>query len=442
MKNITILGCGESGLGAAILAKKKGYDVFVSDINKIKQENKLILNDNSILFEENCHSFKKIKKSDLIVKSPGISNTSDIILKIKQTKIPVISEIEFASGFSNAFLICVTGSNGKTTTTELIYHILSKAGLDVGIAGNIGDSFSKMILSGDRDIFVLEISSFQLDDIKKFKPNISIITNITEDHLDRYNNDFSNYVEAKMKISKNQNKSDYLIYNSDDRVLSNSVKKINTDVNIVSVGFKVNDKKLVTIENNIISNKKKTIMINTEELALRGRHNLLNAMTAITVTDLLKIDNEIVRESLLTFSGLPHRLENFLKIQGVNYINDSKATNVNAAFYALDSMMSPTVWIAGGVDKGNNYTELLPLVREKVKAIICLGIDNTKLVEIFKPVVEIIIETESITEAVKVASKIAVKKDNVLLSPACSSFDLFKDYKDRGDKFKEAVRNL
>tara|TARA_B100001057_G_scaffold85954_1_gene81842 strand:- start:19413 stop:20741 length:1329 start_codon:yes stop_codon:yes gene_type:complete len=442
MQNISILGCGESGIGAAILANKKGYNVFVSDQNNISLKNKFLLDDNRILFEENCHSFDKIKQSDLVVKSPGIPNDSNIILKIKSIDIPVISEIEFASSFSNSCMICVTGSNGKTTTTKLIYHILNKAGLDVGIAGNIGDSFSKMILSGDRDIFVLEISSFQLDDIRNFKPNISVITNITEDHLDRYNNDFGEYVKTKLKISKNQNKSDYLIYNSDDKVLSNFINTVQSEVNIISAGIKDKDKNLVTINKNIISNKKKTIMINTDEFALKGRHNLLNAMAAITVSDLLKIDNEIIRDSLLTFSGLPHRLENFLKIHGVNYINDSKATNVNAAFYALDSMMSPTVWIAGGVDKGNDYSELLPLVREKVKAIICLGIDNTKLIETFKPVIEIIIETESITEAVKVANKIAEKKDNVLLSPACSSFDLFKDYQDRGDQFKKAVRNL
>ena len=442
MQNISILGCGESGIGAAILANKNGYNVFVSDQNSISRKNKFLLDDNRILFEENCHSFDKIKQSDLVVKSPGIPNDSNIILKIKSIDIPVISEIEFASSFSNSYMICITGSNGKTTTTKLIYHILNKAGLDVGIAGNVGDSFSKMILSGDRDIFVLEISSFQLDDIRNFKPNISVITNITEDHLDRYSNDFGEYVKTKLKISKNQNKSDYLIYNSDDKVLSNFVNTVQSEVNIISAGIKDKDKNLVTINENIISNKKKTIMINTDEFALKGRHNLLNAMAAITVSDLLKIDNEIIRDSLLTFSGLPHRLENFLKIHGVNYINDSKATNVNAAFYALDSMMSPTVWIAGGVDKGNDYSELLPLVREKVKAIICLGIDNTKLIETFKPVIEIIIETESITEAVKVANKIAEKKDNVLLSPACSSFDLFKDYQDRGDQFKKAVRNL
>ena len=442
IKNITILGAGESGFGAAMLANQKGHNVFVSDISDIGKDIKSTFVKNSIKFEENQHSFDKIKFSDLIIKSPGIPYTSQIISKIKSIDIPIISEIEFASSYSNSFKICVTGTNGKTTTTKLIYHILKKSGLNVGLAGNIGDSFSKMLLSGDKEIYVLEISSFQLDDIKKFKPNISIITNIIEDHLDRYENDFSKYVNAKMRITENQDESDYLIYNSDDKVLMNALKSKKLKSSKISIGIDNINQNEVLINNHILSNKKKTIMINTDEFALKGRHNLLNAMAAITVSDLLKIDNDIIRESFLTFSGLPHRLEKFLKIQGVNYINDSKATNVNATYYALDSMQSPTIWIAGGVDKGNDYSDLLPIVREKVKAIICLGIDNTKIMETFKPVIEIIVETESITEAVKVANKIAVKKDNVLLSPACASYDLFENYEDRGDQFKEAVRNL
>ncbi len=414
MNRVTILGAGESGFGAAMLARQKGLKVFVSDSNKINDDRKVEMTKNSIVFEEENHSFDKIKLSDYVIKSPGISNSSEIISKIKSFGIPVISEIEFASNYSNSFKICITGTNGKTTTTKLIYHILKRAGLDVGLAGNIGDSFSKMLLSGDKDIYVLEISSFQLDDIKKFRPNISVITNIIEDHLDRYENDFGKYVDAKMKIAKNQKSSDYLIYNSDDKNLSEALRVNKLEVNKIPIGMNTNKQNQITIDKNILSNKKKTIMINTDEFALKGRHNLLNAMAAITVSDLLKIDNDIIRESFLTFSGLPHRLEKFLKIQGVNYINDSKATNVNAAYYALDSMQSPTIWIAGGVDKGNDYSDLLPIVREKVKAIICLGIDNTKIMETFKPIIEIIVETESITEAVKVANKIATKKDNVL----------------------------
>ena len=442
IKNITILGAGESGFGAAMLASKKGYNVFVSDHSYIDDNVKLLFENNSIKFEENEHSIDIIKSSDLIIKSPGIPNSSDIITKIKSLEIPIISEIEFASRNSKSFKICITGTNGKTTTTNLIYNILKTSGLSVGIAGNVGDSFSKMLLSGDKDIYVLEISSFQLDDIKDFKPNISVITNILEDHLDHYEHDFSKYIKAKMKIIMNQDNTDYLVYNSDDKQLVNALDNNNSPVKKVSFGIENQIKNLIDNKNNILSNKKKTIMINTEELALKGRHNLLNSMAALTVSDLLKIENEVIRESLTSFSGLPHRLENFLKIQGVNYINDSKATNVNAAYYALDSMTSPTIWIAGGVDKGNDYSQLLPIVREKVKAIICLGIDNNKLLETFTPISEIIVETESIYEAVKIASKIAEKKDNVLLSPACASFDLFKSYEDRGNQFKQAVRNL
>ena len=442
MKSITILGAGESGFGAAMLAHHMGLNVFVSDLNKINEDKKSEMIKKSIMFEEENHSFDRIKLSDFVIKSPGISNSSEIILKIKSFGIPIISEIEFASNYSDSFKICITGTNGKTTTTKLIYHILKKAGLDVGLAGNIGDSFSKMLLSGDKDIYVLEISSFQLDDIKKFRPNISVITNIIEDHMDRYENDFGKYVDAKIKIAKNQKSSDYLIYNCDDKVLLEALRVNKLEVNKIPIGINTKRQNQITLDKKILYNKKKTIMINTDEFALKGRHNLLNAMAAITVSDLLKIDNDIIRESLMTFSGLPHRLEKFLKIQGVNYINDSKATNVNAAYYALDSMRAPTIWIAGGVDKGNDYTDLLPIVREKVKAIICLGINNTKIMETFKPVIEIIVETESITEAVKVANKIATKKDNVLLSPACASYDLFENYEDRGDQFKEAVRNL
>jgi UDP-N-acetylmuramoylalanine--D-glutamate ligase len=440
-KSVTIIGAGESGYGAAMLAKKNGYKVFVTEYKSIRGDLKQKFIDNSIDFEEGFHSIERMKSSNLVIKSPGVPNSVEIINQLKNLNIPIISEIEFASSFSKAFKICITGSNGKTTTTHLIYEILKNAGLNVGIAGNTGDSFSKMLLSGDKDFYVLEISSFQLDDIIAFKPNISIITNIIEDHLDRYEFDFSKYINAKLKITLNQDSSDYLIYNSDDKILRDTLNSTKV-VNKISFGIKNQENNSIKVKNNILSNKKKTIMINTEELSLKGRHNLLNAMAALTVTDLLKIDKDVIRESLLNFSGLPHRLENFLKIHGVNYINDSKATNVNSAYYALDSMTSPTVWIAGGVDKGNDYEQLLPIVREKVKAIICLGIDNSKLFEIFKPVVEIMVETESIEEAVKIASKIAEKKDNVLLSPACASFDLFRNFEDRGNQFKEAVRKL
>jgi len=438
-KRVSILGSGISGIGAAILAKNKGYDVFVSDINKINAKAKNKLDSISIPWEENNHSYNNLKESDLIIKSPGIANESEIVIKLRNSKVKIISEIEFASLHTNSFIIGITGSNGKTTTSKLIYHILKKSGLNVGIAGNIGTSFSKQIAENSFEYYVLEISSFQLDDIIDFKPNIAIITNLFEDHLDRYNYDFSKYIDSKLRITMNQKNTDTILYNIDDKILKDAINK--SDSKATKMTFGINSSSFDG-KNILIKNKKKTLMINIEELSLKGRHNLLNAMAAITVADLLKISKESVRESLLTFKGLPHRLENVLTIQGVNYINDSKATNVNAAFYALDSMKSQTVWIVGGVDKGNDYSELLPLVREKVKAIICLGVDNKKIIEIFSSIIDLIVETESMVEAVKISRKIAEKKDTVLLSPACASFDLFKDYEDRGNQFKNAVRNL
>jgi len=438
-KRLSILGSGISGIGAAILAKDKGYDVFVSDNNKIDSKVKNELDSISVSWEENKHTYNQLKKSDLIIKSPGISNESEIVVKLRNSGIKIISEIEFASLHTNSFIIGITGSNGKTTTTELIYHILKNSGLNIGIAGNIGASFSKQIAENSFDYYVLEISSFQLDDIIDFKPNIAIITNLFEDHLDRYNYDFSKYIDSKLRITMNQKNTDTILYNIDDKILKDAINK--SDSKATKMTFGINSSSFDG-KNILIKNKKKTLMINIEELSLKGRHNLLNAMAAITVADLLKISKESVRESLLTFKGLPHRLENVLTIQGVNYINDSKATNVNAVFYALDSMKSQTVWIVGGVDKGNDYSELLPLVREKVKAIICLGVDNKKIIEIFSSIIDLIVETESMVEAVKISRKIAEKKDTVLLSPACASFDLFKDYEDRGNQFKNAVRNL
>ena len=438
-KRVSILGSGISGIGAAILAKNKGYDVFVSDINKIDAKAKNKLDSISIPWEEKNHSYNNLKESDLIIKSPGISNESEIVIKLRNSKVKIISEIEFASLHTNSFIIGITGSNGKTTTSKLIYHILKKSGLNVGIAGNIGTSFSKQIAENSFEYYVLEISSFQLDDIIDFKPNIAIITNLFEDHLDRYNYDFSKYIDSKLRITMNQKNTDTILYNIDDKILKDAINK--SDSKATKMTFGINSSSFDG-KNILIKNKKKTLMINIEELSLKGRHNLLNAMAAITVADLLKISKESVRESLLTFKGLPHRLENVLTIQGVNYINDSKATNVNAVFYALDSMKSQTVWIVGGVDKGNDYSELLPLVREKVKAIICLGVDNKKIIEIFSSIIDLIVETESMVEAVKISRKIAEKKDTVLLSPACASFDLFKDYEDRGNQFKNAVRNL
>jgi UDP-N-acetylmuramoylalanine--D-glutamate ligase len=444
-QNLVVLGGGESGIGAAYLASKKGIKVFLSDKNLIDNKYKKILIDNKIQFEEGHHSLKKILKATEIIKSPGISDSSNLFNEIRTNNIPIISEVEFASRFTNAKIIGITGSNGKTTTTSLIYHILKSSGKNVGVAGNIGNSFAFLVANIDFEYIVLELSSFQLDGVKNFKPQIAVITNLSPDHLERYHNNFENYINSKFNIVINQSNSDYLIYNSDDSKINDelNVRKINS----IKIPFSSSKQKFsnqVYIEKNIIKSEinKNKFMIPLKSLSLKGKHNIQNSMAAATVAQLLKITNEDLRESLGNFQSINHRLEHVLTIQKVKYINDSKATNVNAVFYALDSMRSSTIWIAGGLDKGNNYNELLPLVREKVKAIICLGIDNRKLVETFSSVTETIIETTSMVEAVNMAYHIANPKDSVLLSPACSSLDLFKNYEDRGNQFKEAVRKL
>jgi len=442
-KHVVVLGAGKSGIGSAILAKKKGYNVLVSDINKINQEVKKTFIKYSIDFEEGQHSVFNKKNTDFIIKSPGISNESNLIKNLKLNKINVISEIEFASKYTNAIIIGITGSNGKTTTTILTYEILKKAGLNVEIAGNIGNSFAKSVAEKKFDYCVLELSSFQLDDIKNFSPKYAVITNITPDHLDRYNNDFEDYIRSKLRITLNQTNKDYLIFNSDDSVLKNNVNSKLTKANLHS--FSINNfysKTQIKKDKIIINTLNKKDMINTIGFSLIGRHNLLNAMAASTVASLLEISNKKIRDSLIHFKGAPHRMEPVLTIQKVQYINDSKATNVNATFFALESIKTPIIWIVGGVDKGNDYSSLLPLVRKKVKAIICLGLDNIKLIEFFGSFSENLIETTSVIEAVKIGHKISVTKDTVLLSPSCSSFDLFKNFEDRGNQFKAAVRNL
>tara|TARA_B100000530_G_scaffold334586_2_gene284700 strand:+ start:27 stop:1163 length:1137 start_codon:yes stop_codon:yes gene_type:complete len=378
------------------------------------------------------------------MKSPGISNNSPSVLKAKKLGIPIISEIEFASRYTDAKLIGITGSNGKTTTTELTYHILKKSGYNVGIAGNVGKSFAQQVAENSFDIYVLELSSFQLDDIVHFSPDISVITNISSDHLDRYNNDFNKYMASKLRISLNQSKDQFIILNANDQVLMNAIKNVSIRAQKYFFGFDLEGEDITTIKKNRINiiNNKSNIMISTNTFKLKGRHNLLNAMAASTVASILKLNNDNIRDSLLNFKGLPHRLEYVLKIQDVNYVNDSKATNVNATFYALETLTTRGVWIAGGIDKGNKYEKLLPLVREKIKAIICLGINNKKLIDVFYEVTDVMVETQSMDEAVKIAHKLSKKKETVLLSPACASFDLFKNYEDRGDQFKNAVRNL
>ena len=442
---VAILGAGESGRGAAILAKKVGHRVFVSDSNKISKQTKLLFRKLSIDYEENHHSIEKILKAEKIIKSPGIDKNSDLIAKIKKRGIDIISEIEFGFLQTDSKIIGVTGSNGKTTTSTMIYHILKKSGMDVALVGNIGKSFSGSIAEQNHQIYVLEISSFQLDNIKDFCADISVITSISPDHLDRYNYDFDEYIKTKLKITLNQITNQFLIFNSDDRELKKAVKKYAQSVIKFPYGFNSPEGEFNTTAKNksiIVKEKKNINMYDTLNFSLRGRHNLLNAMAAVSVARLLKVSNKCIRDSLISFSNVEHRLEEVLKIQNVTYINDSKATNVNATFYALESMEGQTVWIAGGIDKGNNYLELLPLVREKVKSIVCIGLDNEKIIESFSPVVDVLVETQSMSEAVNIAHKLANKKDYVLLSPACASFDLFKNFEDRGNQFKKAVRNL
>ncbi|MCF6212999.1 MAG: UDP-N-acetylmuramoyl-L-alanine--D-glutamate ligase [Flavobacteriaceae bacterium] len=445
MGRLVVLGAGESGIGAAILGKVKKFDVFVSDNGTIAQKYKDVLLHNKIQFEEGNHTAEKLLNADIVVKSPGIPDSIPLIKSLRKNGVKIVSEIEFAATYTDAFLVAITGSNGKTTTALLTYHILKKAGLNVGLAGNIGKSFALQVAKNKCDYYVLEISSFQLDDIFNFKPDVAIITNISEDHLDRYNYKMQNYIDSKLKITQNQTDTDYLIYDADDAYLKSEIKKSKAQL----MPFTGLNKLKKGADGAQLINNKIAIKIKQEEykmeksiLALAGIHNTKNAMAAAMASTLLKVRKETIRESLEDFEGAEHRLEQVLKIQGVNYINDSKATNVNATFYALECMDNPTIWIVGGVDKGNDYTALLPMVREHVKAIICLGVDNKKILETFSNVVDFIMETAGMEEAVKIAHKLSEDNDTVLLSPACASFDLFDNYEDRGRQFKNAVRNL
>ena len=441
---LVVLGGGESGVGTAILGKKKGYDVFVSDFGKIKENYKEVLTINKIPWEDEKHTESLILNAEVVMKSPGIPDKAPIVRQLMEKQIPVISEIEFAMPFTDAKIIGITGSNGKTTTTLLTYHLLKQGGLNVGLAGNIGKSFAWQVADNNHEYYVLELSSFQLDGIVNFKPHIAVITNISPDHLDRYNYDFNLYIASKFRITENQTAADYLIVDNEDSAIQNWLQNNKTQVTVYPFSLQEELEngcylKEDTIYTNI-NNEEFTMPI--KELALEGKHNVKNAMAATAVAQLLKIRKQTIRESLSNFQGAEHRLEKVLKIQNVQYINDSKATNVNATFFALDSMNTPTVWIVGGVDKGNDYDELMSLVREKVKGIICLGVDNQKLFNTFNGVVDVMIETTSMTEAVKIAQRMAEKGDTVLLSPACASFDLFENYEDRGKQFKQAVHNL
>lgn len=443
-QKIVILGSGESGVGTAILAAKRGYDVFVSDRGKIEEKHRDALIELGVEWEEEMHSEEKLFTADLVMKSPGIPEDAPLINRLRGKGIKVISEIEFASVYTNATIVGITGSNGKTTTTSLVHHILNNGGLDVAMAGNIGKSFARQVAINPREYFVLELSSFQLDGIEDFRPHIAVLTNITPDHLDRYNHNFKEYISSKFRIVKNQTEEDFFIYDADNEIITDWLKEFpvrskklpfSLKREVENGAFIKDDKITVNIDNN-------KFIMPTSTLALEGKHNAKNAMAAATVAQLLRIRKETIRESLENFHGVEHRLEKVLKINNVQYINDSKATNINATYYALESMETETVWIVGGVDKGNDYSELLALVNEKVKAIVCLGIDNERIISAFGNCVDNIVEARSMDEAVNFAYQLAGKGDTVLLSPACASFDLFKNYEDRGLKFKEAVRKL
>ena len=444
MQRLVILGGGESGVGTAILGKQQGYDVFVSDYGKIKDNYKEVLKHYDIKWEDQTHTQNLILNADVVMKSPGIPEKTPIVKMLLDNGIPVISEIEFAIQFTNAKTIGITGSNGKTTTTMLTYHLLKQGGLNVGLGGNIGKSFARQVAEEKYDYYVLELSSFQLDGSIKYKPDIAIITNISPDHLDRYQYKYENYIASKFRITMNQTQSDYLIYDADDEAISEWFKKNKTKAQLIPFSLTKTFENGAFIKNDTmeVNINHEEFEIKTGEVSLEGKHNMKNAMAATSVAQILKIRKETIRESLSNFQGVEHRLEKVLKIQNVQYINDSKATNVNAAFFALDSMTAPTVWIVGGVDKGNDYNDLMSLVREKVKAIICLGVDNKKIVDAFGNVVDIMVEVDNMSDAVITAKHIAEKGDAVLLSPACASFDLFQNYEDRGNQFKVAVQNL
>ena len=444
MKKLVILGGGESGVGAAILGKQKGYEVFVSDSGSIAKKYKKVLLHHEINFEEHQHSEPIVLNADLVVKSPGIPDNVPIVRDLTAKKVSVISEIEFASYYTNATIIGITGSNGKTTTSLITNHLLKAANLNVGIAGNIGRSFAQQVSEQNFDSYVIELSSFQLDGIIHFRPHIAMITNISPDHLDRYANDFNKYVASKFRITKNQTKDDFLIYDADDVTINKWIKnhKIKAQLIPFSIQKEVNNGAFLKEDTIVIKLNKEEFSMSISNLKLQGKHNVKNTMAGALATQLLNVRSQSIKDSLANFEGAEHRLENVQKVNGVQFINDSKATNVNATFYALECMEQSTVWIVGGVDKGNDYEDLLPLVREKVKAIVCLGEDNEKLKAIFYNVVDMMIETAGAEEAVKVAYKLSQPGDTVLLSPACASFDLFENYEDRGRQFKSAVRSL
>lgn len=437
---IVVLGGGESGFGAAYLAKKKGLDVFLSDKGLIKPEYKTLLEENGIEFEEENHDEARILAADWVIKSPGIPKKADIIYKINQKGIRLSSEIEFAAEFTNAKIVAITGSNGKTTTTSLIYHILKNDGFSVGLGGNIGKSFAKQVADESFEYYVLEVSSFQLDDIQNFRPFISLLLNLSQDHLDQYNYNYEEYALAKFRITENQENDNFFIYNKDDEMSMNLLERLEIKAKMLPFSLREKVKEGgYADEDKIFVKLQEEFSMRIDELSLVGNHNVANSLAASIAGKILKISNESIRNSLMTFQAVEHRLEQVAEIDGVKFINDSKATNVNAAYYALESMKNPTVWIVGGVDKGNDYTEIEDLVKRKVKAIVCMGVDNQKIIDFFSDKKDFIYDTSSMEEAVKISKSVATKGDTVLLSPCCASFDLFKNYEDRGTKFKHEV---
>ncbi len=443
--SIVILGAGESGIGAALLAKQKGLEVFVSDQNKISEKYKNELISSNIEFEELQHSQEKMLSADLIIKSPGISEKTFIIQEAIKKKIPVISEIEFAAYYTDAKLICITGTNGKTTTTLLTYHLLKEAGYHVGLAGNVGTSFAKQVAFESFDYYVLEISSFQLDGMFQTKAAIAILLNITPDHLDRYGQ-LENYIDSKFRIIQNMDHNDYFIYYQDDPILKEETKKRKIDQNIntlsISLQDKISSEAFFQKDQLCFNLKDQSFSIHRSDVSLKGKHNYINSMAAVCAALLAGVSESVIRKGLKNFKNAPHRLEFVRKLNDVTFINDSKATNVDAVIYALDSYEQPLIWIAGGVDKGNDYSLLDDLVKKNVKALVCMGVDNSKLKKAFQNKITFIADTHTIQDAIRTAFELASPGDIVLLSPACASFDLFKNYEDRGEQFKKNVLAL
>lgn len=442
-KRLVVLGGGESGVGAALLGKHLGYEIFLSDKGKLKDSYRNKLIENEIDFEEETHTESKIMNADLVVKSPGIPNAAPIIQQLREQKIDIISEIEFASRYTDARIIAITGSNGKTTTATLVHHILEDAGYKVALCGNIGKSFAELVVKNTCEYYVLEISSFQLDDVASFKPYIAILLNITPDHLDQYDYKLERYARSKFRITENQSEEDYFVYNYDDDNVLELIREINTNAKKVPYSMNTNNNDgSYADDEKVTLNFPDHVELPVSEFSLKGRHNVSNTMAAATVANILKIRKDTIKRSLYDFRAVEHRLEFVLKVGGVEFVNDSKATNVNAVYYALESMNKDTVWIVGGVDKGNDYSELLQLVKKKVKAIVCLGFENQKIIDAFAEYIPNIAEAQTMQDAVRKANVFASKGDAVLLAPACASFDLFESYEDRGNQFKKEVKKL